>query len=149
MTEVVVRRAGPADAETLHGLISALAAHQDESAHVAATAASLAAAMSGAAPRASFLIAERNGAAAGYLSWVRSYSIWRGGDYLNLDDLYVVEAVRGAGVGEALMRRFMAVAGEEGLPMRWELKPDNDGARRFYDRLGAQMSPKLIARLHP
>ena len=82
----------------------------------------------------------------GYLSWTRPYGIWRGGDYLNLDDLYVNEAARGRGVGEALMRRFAGIAAVQSLPARWEVKSENDAARRFYTRLGADQSDKTIVR---
>ena len=56
----------------------------------------------------------------------------------------MVEAARGAGVGEALMRAFAAEA--EGLGARWEVRTDNRGARRFYDRLGAEQEEKVVVR---
>ena len=90
------------------------------------------------------LLAEIDGRAVGFVSWTRVYGIWRGEDYLNLDDLFVVEAARGAGVGEALMRVFAAET--EGLGARWEVRTDNRGARRFYDRLGAEQEEKVVVR---
>lgn len=146
---VVVRSASAADAEVLHRLMLGLAEHQDLAAFVAATPASLAQALSATPPRAAFLLAELDGRPVGYVSWTRVYGIWRGGDYLNLDDLFVVEDARGARVGEALMRAFADEAAEDGLSGRWEVAADNHGAQRFYVRLGATMEPKVIARWSP
>lgn len=143
---VVVRSASAADADILHRLMLGLAEHEGLTAFVAVTPASLAHALSAQPPRAAFLLAELEGRPVGYVSWTRAYSIWRGEDYLNLDDLFVVEEARGAGVGEALMRAFAGEAARDGLSGRWEVAADNHGAQRFYDRLGAELEGKLIAR---
>lgn len=146
MTAVSIRCAGPTDAGRIHALMLGLAEHQGETLYLAATPASLASALGGDAPRAWCLLAELDARDVGYLSWTRPHGIWRGGDYLNLDDLYVDGSARGRGVGEALMRRFAEFAVSEDLPARWEVKPDNLAARRFYDRLGAEQSDKTIVR---
>jgi len=143
---VVVRPASAADADVLHQLMQGLAGHEGLAAFVAVTPAGLAEALSATPPRAAFLLAELDGRAVGYVSWVRSFSIWRDEDYLNLDDLFVAEEARGAGVGEALMRGFADEAGKDGLSGRWEVAADNHGAQRFYTRLGAELEAKLIAR---
>jgi GNAT superfamily N-acetyltransferase len=146
MPPVTIRLAGPSEAARVHALMLGLADHQGETPYLATTPASLAAALGGDAPRAWCLLAELDGRDVGYLSWTRPYGIWRGGDYLNLDDLYVDEAARGRGVGEALMRRFAGIAVAQDLPARWEVKPDNEAARRFYARLGADQADKAIVR---
>ncbi|MET4682157.1 GNAT family N-acetyltransferase [Brevundimonas faecalis] len=144
--DVAVRRAVAKDAEQLHALMGALAEHEGYAAYLAATPESLAHAMSAKPPLAFFLLAEAGGRAIGFVSWTRVYGIWRGGDYFNLDDLFVVADARGAGVGEALMRAFAAEAMAEGLGARWEVQPDNLGARRFYARLGAELEEKAVVR---
>ncbi|MNK92856.1 Acetyltransferase (GNAT) family protein [compost metagenome] len=146
MTELKVRRATAADAAEVHFLMAALAAYEDLTPYLAATPASLASAVTADSPRAAFLLAQIDGRAVGFVSWTRVYGIWRGEDYLNLDDLFVAEAARGAGVGEALMRAFAAEAATEGLGARWEVRSDNQGARRFYARLGAGQEEKVVVR---
>ena len=141
-----VRRATAADAAQVHALMQALAAYEDLTVYLAATPDSLRDALAAQPPRAAFLLAEIDGRAVGFVSWTRVYGIWRGGDYLNLDDLFVAEAARGAGVGEALMRAFAAEAAREGLSARWEVRSDNHGARRFYARLGAEQEEKVVVR---
>lgn len=145
-SDIAVRRATAADAEQVHALMQALAGHEGLAAYLAATPDSLAQALSAAPPRAAFLLAEMGGRAVGFVSWTRVYGIWRGGDYLNLDDLFVADGARGAGVGEALMRAFAAEASAEGLAGRWEVRTDNHGARRFYARLGADQEEKVVVR---
>lgn len=146
MAPPTIRLAGPGDAARVHSLMLGLADHQGDTSYLAATPASLDAALGGENPRAWCLLAEMDGRDVGYLSWTRPYRIWLGGDHLNLDDLYVDEAARGRGVGERLMRRFADIAVAEGLPARWEVKSDNHLARRFYARLGADQSGKTIVR---
>lgn len=142
---VRIREATREDAGVLADLIGRLAAHQDESRFVLATAETLA---RDAFDRgeARFLIAEDDEGPLAYLSWQRRYSIWMAGDYLYLDDLYVDDRARGHGLGERLMRALAEIAVGEGLRVRWELQADNTAARRFYERLGAEISPKLLAR---
>ncbi len=141
-----IRSAGPADATRIHALMLGLADHQGETPWLLATPASLESALGGDAPLVGCLLAEMDGRDVGYLSWTRPYGIWRGGDYLNLDDIFVDGSARGRGVGEALMRRFAEIATSMDLPARWEVKTDNLAARRFYDRLGAEQSDKTIVR---
>lgn len=142
-----IRPAAVEDAALLAEMIRELAAHQGQAQHVRATADSLRRDAFGARPRAFFLVAEADGAPAGYLSWTEAYGIWAGDGYLNLDDLFVREAWRGAGVGRALMARFAALAG--GRRARWEVEPGNAGARRFYAALGAELAEKVIVRWGP
>ena len=146
MEPVTLRAAGPADAASLYRLMCGLAENQGEAAYLAATPASLAKALATEPPAFGCFLAGRAGQDVGYLTWVRCYGIWRGADYLNLDDLFVDEPVRGLGVGAALMRRFGQFAAERGLAARWEVKSDNLAARRFYARLGADQEDKTIVR---
>ncbi len=146
MEPVTLRAAGPADAASLYRLMCGLAENQGEAAYLAATPASLAEALAAEPPAFGCLLAERDGRDVGYLTWVRCYGIWRGADYLNLDDLFVDESVRGLGVGAALMRRLGQLAAGQGIGARWEVQSDNLGARRFYARLGADQEDKTIVR---
>ncbi|MFK0300419.1 GNAT family N-acetyltransferase [Brevundimonas sp. NPDC090276] len=146
MAGLKVRRATVEDAAEVHALMAALAAYEGLTPYLAATPASLEAALTAQPPRAAFLLAQIGGRAVGFVSWTRVYGIWRGCDYLNLDDLFVAEAARGAGVGDALMRAFAAEAESEGLGARWEVRTDNQGARRFYARLGAEQEEKVVVR---
>jgi len=64
---------------------------------------------------------------------------------LFVKELYVVDASRGNGVGEALMRAAAAEAVKRdcGL-MKWQVARWNGDAQRFYERLGAAADPDWV-----
>lgn len=58
-----------------------------------------------------------------------------------LDDLFTDPAVRGAGVGRALIVELRRIAGAEGLSVvRWVTAEDNTTAQRLYDTLATRTS---------
>jgi GNAT superfamily N-acetyltransferase len=58
-----------------------------------------------------------------------------------MNDLYVDSAVRGEGIGRALIEASAAVARERGAHhLEWSTAPDNVTAQRLYDSIGAQRS---------
>ncbi|PZF99379.1 GNAT family N-acetyltransferase [Nonomuraea aridisoli] len=142
---ISIRRATPADAATVHDLICGLAKHQDQSWAITVTVAGLQQML--ARPEITYLIAERDGQAVGYVSWLERLSFWSGENYLHLDDLYVSGAERGHGVGEQLMRAAAEAAG--GKVIRWEVAETNEAAQRFYTRIGATLISKKIGRWQP
>lgn len=140
-----IRRAIPDDAATVHDLIRGLAEHQDQGWGVTVTAEDLKRLL--ARPEVGYLIAERDGRAIGYVSWLQRISFWSGQDYLHLDDLYVTGAERGTGVGEQLMRAIAEAA--DGKVIRWEVAEANMAAQRFYERIGATLLSKKLGRWQP
>ncbi|MGC9671175.1 N-acetyltransferase family protein [Planosporangium sp. 12N6] len=138
-----VRRAGPADADTVLTLVRELAAHQDQLEHVTVTADRWRDLL--ARPDVIVLVAERDGEPLGYVSVLRQVNFWAGRDILALDDLYVRAAARNDGVGRLLMAEVARLAAPEELIVRWEVNPDNHAAQRFYTRLGAALRTKVIA----
>ncbi|WP_188192009.1 GNAT family N-acetyltransferase [Nonomuraea sp. SYSU D8015] len=139
-----IRRATADDASTLRALMRELADYQSQAAEVTVSAGRLEELL--ARPDIGYLIAERDGAPIGYVSWVERVSLWTGQDYLALDDLYVCSGERGAGVGERLMRAVSEAA--KGRVIRWEVAEANVAAQRFYQRIGATVSTKKICRWH-
>ncbi|MGM7774545.1 GNAT family N-acetyltransferase [Arthrobacter sp. KNU-44] len=91
------------------------------------------------------LLAERAEGVAGYVSVVRRPHLWSGQDVLALDDLYVRADARGQGAGELLMKGIAAVAEREGLTITWGVRLDNEAAQRFYRRMGARLTTKVLA----
>ena len=93
------------------------------------------------------LLAEVDGEVAGYVSWTVPYSIWRGAEFMQIDDLFVWEQYRGRKVGEALMQAAREACRDRGLAvMKWEVESDNPGAIRFYKSLGAEVTEKGFCR---
>ncbi|MEV0154766.1 GNAT family N-acetyltransferase [Micromonospora sp. NPDC050686] len=142
-----LRRAAPADAATVDALVRELATHEGDAEHVTTDV-----------PRwremlgrddVVVLLAERAGRPLGYVSAQRRPHLWSGRDILALDDLYVRADARDAGVGRRLMTGLAASVADEGLLIRWEVKPGNAAAQRFYRRLGAKLWTKVVAAWQP
>ena len=142
-SKVDVRRAGRDDAATVLAMVQEIAAHEGDASAVQGTPESWAEMLG--RPEVVVLLAERDGRPAGYVSAVRRLHLWLGRDILVLDDLFVREGYRDAGVGRLLMRELAALAAPEQLAIRWEMREDNVAAQRFYRRLGASLRTKVVA----
>ena len=85
------------------------------------------------------LLAESNGVPAGYAIFFPYFATFRGQKGYYLEDLYVDPAFRGAGVGEAMIRRIAAKGRERGFErMDFQVLEWNSRAIRFYEKLGAE-----------
>jgi GNAT superfamily N-acetyltransferase len=91
------------------------------------------------APRLCCLVAEApDGEVVGYATCAPELSTWEGREYLYLDCLFLAPGHRGLGLGALLMEAVAERARGLGLPeVQWQTPAWNDGAIRFYARLGA------------
>ncbi|WP_319462673.1 GNAT family N-acetyltransferase [Micromonospora sp. RTP1Z1] len=137
-----IRPATPADLPNLVNLCAAHAAYERSGPVAADLSDRLRKALFGAEPRLGCLVLETiDGRLAGYATFSREFSTWSGGEYLHLDCLFLTEEHRGGGWGRRL---FQAVVLRAGCgQMQWQTPAWNDGARRFYGRLGAHGSAKI------
>jgi ribosomal protein S18 acetylase RimI-like enzyme len=142
---VEVRRAGPEDAGTVLTMVREIAASEGDVTDVVSDLDAWTAML--ARPEVVVLVAERDGHPVGYVSALRRLHLWLGTDILALDDLFVREGFRDAGVGRLLMRELAALA--DGMLVRWEVQEDNVAAQRFYRSLGATLRRKVIAFWRP
>jgi ribosomal protein S18 acetylase RimI-like enzyme len=93
----------------------------------------------GASPAFEGLVAEIGEAIVGYALYHHGYDTDRGQRVVHLIDLYVREASRRQGVGEALVRRVAKVGQAHGAEViLWSVYKPNEMAARFYERLGAR-----------
>lgn len=84
------------------------------------------------------LIAEDDGAPAGFAFFFYNYSTWLGRRGIYLEDLFVRPAFRGKGIGKKLLGRVARIALDENCyGVRWEVLDWNTPAIRFYESLGA------------
>lgn len=85
------------------------------------------------------LIAECDGAPAGFALFFPIYSTWQGRS-IHLEDLFVRPAFRGRGIGKALLQRVAAIAAERNCArLQWDVLDWNTPAIDFYRSLGADM----------
>jgi len=133
-----IRPATPADIPTILRFIRELATYEREPDAVLATEADLLRDGFGPTPRFCALIAEHDGAPAGFALYFTSYSTWRGHHGIRLEDLYVTPSLRGKGIGKALLARLAQIAIDEGCPrLEWDVLDWNAPAIAIYERLGA------------
>lgn len=96
-------------------------------------------------PRLRCLVAELpGGEVAGYATCAPELSTWEAREYLHLDCLFLAPDHRGGGLGALLVDAVVAEARALGLTeVQWQTPVWNEGAARFYDRLGARAKEKL------
>lgn len=136
--EVEVRAATPADVGLLLEFIRAMAAF--EKLKVFATVQSLQDALFGPEPAARALLAFVDGKAIGYAIYFFSFTSMMGRRALWLDDLFIIPAFRGKGIGKALMAYLARIALERGCArFEWIVLDWNTPAIAFYKRLGADV----------
>ncbi|MHA2502396.1 MAG: N-acetyltransferase family protein [Candidatus Kariarchaeaceae archaeon] len=73
----------------------------------------------------------------GFVTLYETYSTLLGSKIIVMNDLYVVDHKRGAGIGRFLFNHACNYTAKLGYPkMEWVTEPTNTRARRFYDELG-------------
>ena len=88
-------------------------------------------------PTIAILVAADGEEIAGYLIHQDTFSTWRGANGLFVVDLFVEPSRRNDRVGLKLMQAAARAGAERGARfLRLDLDEGNDGARRFYERLG-------------
>lgn len=142
---ITVNKATVDDIDVLYELIIGIAKHHNQEEYVLTNKEEMF--KSGFKETSKFgaLIAKFNGKVAGYVSFTWNYSIWLGGDYMNIDDLFVWDQYRGKKIGEVLMLKAREICEEKYIDrIRWEVQKDNIGAIKFYKRLGAEIKTKGV-----
>jgi GNAT superfamily N-acetyltransferase len=90
------------------------------------------------------LIAEDHSQVVGMALCCFHYSTWRG-QRLYLEDLIVTDSQRGKGTGAALLDAVRQLALEHHCTgVNWQVLDWNEGAIRFYERLGVQLDAQWI-----
>ncbi|WP_235297122.1 GNAT family N-acetyltransferase [Portibacter marinus] len=145
MKELKIRKATRDDVLVLFDLIMAIAIHHNQEKFVLTDKKELLKAAFGKDPKFEVLLAEFKEEIAGYLSYTWNYSIWKGKNYMNLDDLFVKEKFRGLKIGLELMQKAKSISENESSGLiRWEVEKNNHKAIEFYERLGTKMVEKGI-----
>lgn len=133
-----VRFATADDAATLHRFIVALAEYEREPDAVETTPEQLAEQLRSERPPFECLIADCDGAPAGFALFFSTYSTWRGKPGIHLEDLFVLPEFRGRGLGTRLLGELARLTVERGCArLEWWVLDWNESAIGFYESLGA------------
>ncbi len=138
MSSLTIRLATITDVPLILHFIRGLAEYERLPDAVVATEALLAEQLFGERPGAEVLIAEWDGAPAGFALFCHNFSTFLGRRGLWLEDLFVEPAHRGRGIGKALLARLAAIAVERDCGrLEWSVLDWNTDAIGFYRSLGA------------
>lgn len=139
MAEISIRPATREDAGLILRFIHALAVYEREPDAVVATEETILEHGFGPKPYFECMIAECDGAPAGFAFYFFDYSTWLGKPGLYLEDIFVDPEFRGRGIGRALLERLAQIALERGCArMKWEVLDWNEPAIEFYRAMGAE-----------
>ena len=139
-TGLHIRPATPADAGTILELIHGLAVYEREPDAVQTTEADILRDGFGERPLFEVVIAEWDGAPAGFALFFHTWSTWVGRPSLFLEDLFVLETHRGRGIGKALLIHLARIAVERRCGrFVWNVLDWNQPAIDFYESLGAKV----------
>lgn len=143
MTAFHLRPAEPRDVPAIIGLIRELADFERLTHLLQITPESLHEHLFGPRPVVESIVGEAGGRVVAYSIFFTSFSTFLGKPGLYLEDVYVQPALRGGGLGQAMLQRLAALAGERGYGrFEWSVLDWNENAIRFYERLGATVMPE-------
>ncbi len=96
------------------------------------------------------LAAWRDGEVIGFGCYYRFLSSTSAVETVLMNDLYVVEAARGSGIGRALIEAGLDLVRQSGAAwLEWNTAPDNHTAQALYDSTGAERSTWVNYELKP
>ena len=137
---LLIRRARPDEAGLVLSLVRELAEYEKLLHEVEATEAMIAEALFGANPRVFCDLAEWDGEVAGFAVWFVNFSTFSGRAGIYLEDLFVRPALRGKGIGKALLAHLAReCVANEWSRLQWSVLDWNTPSIEFYKSLGAVM----------
>ena len=146
---VAVRPATAADVPRILELIRELAAYERALDQVTATEHDLRLALFAVQPAVFAHVAVADGTVIGFALWFVNFSTWLGRHGIYVEDLYVTPAMRGRGIGTALLAELAAICVRRGYGrLEWWVLDWNAQAIGFYRSIGAEpMSEWTVQRL--
>jgi len=137
-SDLRIRTATKADVPVILGFIEQLADYERLRHEVEATAPAIEKTLFGTHPAAEVLIASQGGADVGFALYFQTYSTFLARPGIHLEDLFVVPAARGQGVGRTLLQVLATIAEARNCGrLEWAVLTWNEPAIRIYRQLGA------------
>jgi GNAT superfamily N-acetyltransferase len=136
-SNITIAPATREDAPALHAMLRALADAHHWPEGVKSKVEDIARYGFGPSPAFESLIARKDERPVGFTTFFYEFSTWRGRRGVYVQDLYVEESLRGAGIGRRLLAAVIARARlNDARYMRLAVHTANNGAMDFYRRLG-------------
>ena len=135
---LIIRRARPGEAGLVLSFIRELAEYEKLLHEVEASEADIAEALFADHPRLFCEIAQWNGEVAGFAVWFVNFSTFSGRSGIYLEDLFVRPALRGNGIGKALLAHLAKLCVQNRWSrLQWSVLDWNTPSIEFYQSLGA------------
>ena len=140
--DFAIRAAAPADVDAIVRLIQGLAEFERLTHLVEVTPEKLAPHLFGPRPVVEAVVVERAGDVVAFALFFTNFSTFLARPGLYLEDLFVEPTERGRGIGQALLEHLARLAAARGYGrFEWSVLDWNEGAIRFYQRMGATVMP--------
>jgi GNAT superfamily N-acetyltransferase len=137
-----LRAAERRDVDAIVALIRGLAEFEKLTHLLEVTPDKLALHLFGARPVVEAIVAERAGRVVAFALFFTNFSTFLAKPGLYLEDLFVEPEQRGHGIGQALLEQLARLAAARGYGrFEWSVLDWNEGAIRFYQRMGATVMP--------
>lgn len=145
ISDIVIRAATPDDADNLHALLLDLARVTGLKEKIRSKPDDFRRLGFRDRPAFHALIAERDGKPLGLSLFFYNFSSWRGEMGIYVQDLYVTDDSRSAGVGRRLLAETVRLGKAQGAThLRLSVDRTNVRAQRFYRRLGLKASEQEL-----
>lgn len=140
LSALTIRAATSSDASLILDFIRALAIYEKLEHEVKASEADIVRDLFGSEPKVFCEIAEWEGKPVGFALWFYTYSTFQGRHGIWLEDLFVDPALRGKGIGKALLVHLARRCVDEGLGrFEWWVLDWNEPSIEFYKSQGGVM----------
>jgi GNAT superfamily N-acetyltransferase len=128
------------DVPDIHALVKALAEYERLSHEVVSTEADIRHGLFGPRPYAEVILAKSESQTVGFALFFHNYSTFLGRPGIYLEDLFVLPAYRGKGIGRELLVALARLAVDRGCGrLEWSVLDWNEPAIGFYKRMGARI----------
>ncbi len=145
MSKVHIRPARHEESQRVFDLLAEYADFDGSRSSLRATHETLTQELFGENPTLKALVAEREGQLVGILLYYFSFSSWQAKKCFWIEDLYLIDEVRGMGVGRLFLEESKSIARDQDCArVDWHVRRSNTHARAFYEHMGASIDDETI-----
>ncbi len=143
--DFVIRKAEKKDAQLILDFIKALAAYEKLSEMVCASVSDIEKNLFSEKPVAEVVFGEYKGEAVGFALYFYNFSTFLGKPGIYLEDLFVLESMRGKGFGKELLHYLAKLAVDRGYGrLEWNVLDWNTPSIEFYKSIGAEIKKEWL-----
>lgn len=137
---ITINKATPEEISPCYKMMQELAIYEGENTNSIISLQEFIKLTSSSTPIFHILTAKKENILVGIAIYYYRYSTWKG-KHIHLEDLFVSENYRKEGIGKLLFQELVSIAKKEKLKrIEWEVHNTNKKAKKFYEKMGAEIS---------